>query len=123
MPMGVASMSFTFRIPGARISRTGEGRGAPWTEAARPGTRLSSTRVVLPEPETPVTAVSFPLGRSTSRGCTVWSGPVDRWIFPWANRASSGSSPNAGAGCFAKKGPIWELGDFTRSSTVPSPMT
>ena len=52
------------------------------TAASRPGTRLSRIRVVLPDPDTPVTTVSRPLGRSTSRGFTVWMAPVDRWMFP-----------------------------------------
>ena len=42
------------------------------TVASRAGMRLSSTMVVLPEPDTPVTTVSRPFGISTSSGLTVW---------------------------------------------------
>ena len=38
--------------------------------------------MVLPEPDTPVTTVSRPLGRSTARGFTVWIAPVARWMGP-----------------------------------------
>ena len=78
MPMGVASMSFTCRTPAASTAKTCSGSFCSLIAAVRPGTRLSKIRVVLPEPDTPVTAVSRPLGMSTSRGFTVWMVPVDR---------------------------------------------
>ena len=73
MPMGVASMSLTLR-DARRVDRRGRGRAGRRRAicASSAGTRLSSTRVVLPEPETPVTTVSRPLGMSTSSGFTVW---------------------------------------------------
>ena len=43
----------------------------PYASWASAGTKLSSTSVVLPEPETPVTAVIRPRGICTSSGCTV----------------------------------------------------
>ena len=58
--------------------------------ASRAGARLSRISVVFPEPDTPVTTVSRPLGMSTSRGFTVWIAPVERWMRPWANSAPAG---------------------------------
>ena len=76
MPMGVASMSLTWRMPSASMRFTCAGSLPPAVAAARAGTRLSSTMVVLPEPDTPVTTVSRPLGMSASRGLTVWMASV-----------------------------------------------
>ena len=78
MPIGEASISFTCRIPGAWRSAHGSGSLFPRMKASRPGIRLSSIRVVLPDPETPVTAVSLPFGISVSSDFTVWMGPVER---------------------------------------------
>ena len=78
MPMGVASMSLTCAIPSASIERIWAGSALPLMTASSAGTRLSSTIVVLPEPDTPVTTVSRPLGISTSSGFTVWMEDVDR---------------------------------------------
>ena len=81
MPMGVASMSFTCSMPSARMSVTWSGIRFPRVNASNAGTRLSKIRVVLPDPETPVTTVSRPLGISTSNGFTVCISLVDRCIF------------------------------------------
>ena len=72
MPIGVASMSFTCAMPSASTALTWGGSGLPAVCAASAGTRLSRISVVLPEPDTPVTTVSRPLGMSTSSGLTVW---------------------------------------------------
>ena len=44
MPIGVASISLTCRIPAASTERTCAGSGAPESAAARPGIRLSPLR-------------------------------------------------------------------------------
>ena len=80
--MGVASMSFTRLIPSASTAFTWSGSFLPSIHAERAGTRLSRTNVVFPEPETPVTAVSLPLGILISKGFTVWIAPVERRISP-----------------------------------------
>ena len=77
MPMGAASISLTWVMPSGTIERICSGSFWPWMAAFRLGTRLSSTRVVLPEPETPVTTVSRPLGISMSSGFTVWMALVE----------------------------------------------
>ena len=71
MPMGVASISLTCRIPSASIARMCAGSASPLIFAFSAGTRLYSTIVVFPEPDTPVTTVSRPFGISTSNGFTV----------------------------------------------------
>ncbi len=68
MPIGVASISFTWEIPAGSTERTWEGRGVFAIAASMPGTRLSRIRVVFPEPETPVTTVRRPLGIFTLSG-------------------------------------------------------
>ena len=78
MPMGVASMSLTCAMPSASTARIWAGSALPLIFACSAGIRLSSTMVVLPEPDTPVTTVSRPFGISTSRGFTVWIRSVDR---------------------------------------------
>ncbi len=85
MPMGVASMSLTCRMPAASMPRTCGGRGFPAAAAARAGTRLSRISVVLPEPETPVTTESRPFGNETQSGCTVWIASVVIRMQPSAN--------------------------------------
>ena len=72
MPMGVASMSLTCAMPSALTDRMCGGSAWPLMPASSAGIRLSSTMVVLPEPDTPVTTVSRPLGIVTSSGLTVW---------------------------------------------------
>ena len=54
MPMGVASISLTWAMPGADMLLTWAGRLPPRVRASRAGTRLSRISVVFPEPETPV---------------------------------------------------------------------
>ena len=99
-------MSFTRSIPSARRSLTWAGRGRPAVRASRAGTRLSRIRVVLPEPDTPVTTVSRPLGMSTSRGFTVWMAPVERWIRPRSNRAAGSAGRRTCTAAFPeRKGP------------------
>ena len=58
-------------MPGAETDRTCAGSACPRMVACKPGIRLSSTIVVLPEPETPVTTVSLPFGILTINGLTV----------------------------------------------------
>ena len=76
-------------MPSASTAMTWSGSLRPAMRASRPGIRLSRIRVVLPDPDTPVTTVSRPLGMSTSRGFTVWMAPVDRWTRPYWNSSSS----------------------------------
>ena len=76
--------------------------------------------VVLPEPETPVTTVSRPLGMRTSRGLTVWIAPVDRRMVPLSNsspfparvRQRVSAAPE-------RKGPIWEAGSPSMAGMSP----
>jgi hypothetical protein len=61
-PIGEASTRWTRLMPAGETERTCRGRSAPSALARRAGTRLSRPRVVLPDPDTPVTAVSRPRG-------------------------------------------------------------
>ena len=120
MPMGVASMSFTRSMPSAVTWRTWGGMGLPAVRASSPGTRLSRIRVVLPEPETPVTTVSRPLGRSTSKGFTVWMASVAKRMRPSAKSSSGGSCRRVcGLALPDRKGPIREAGSSSSCRTVP----
>ena len=142
MPMGVASMSFTCRIPSASMESTCSGSFFPFIRACRAGIRFYSMRFVLPEPDTPVTEVSFPLGISASNDFTVWIGPVERQIRPSENNCSDVLF--ATSGCLLhlprisgeileelsedleepeRNGPIWESLFLQISSTVPSAIT
>ena len=85
MPMGVASISFTWAMPAASTDCTWGGSGLPLQAASSAGIRLSSTIVVLPEPDTPVTTDSRPFGNDTDRGLTVWTAEVVMRISPRAN--------------------------------------
>ena len=91
--------------------------------AASAGTRLSRISVVLPEPDTPVTTVSRPLGMSTFSGLTVWMASVERWMRPSANSSAAGRFRGAALPCPPRNGPIWDAGFPARSATVPSAMT
>lgn len=62
------------------IFRMASGSGCPAARAFSAGNRLSRTRVVLPEPEAPVTAASRPRGMYRSRAWTVCSGAARRWM-------------------------------------------
>ncbi len=88
MPMGEASISFTWAMPSAVMLFTCAGKCSPFNFASSPGIRLSNTIVVFPDPDTPVTTVSRPLGMSISRDFTVWIASVDRWSFPSSNMSS-----------------------------------
>jgi len=72
-PIGVASMRFARSMPSASIERTCSGGFSPADRALSAGINDSSTIVVLPEPDTPVTATRRPRGISTSSGLTVCS--------------------------------------------------
>ena len=75
--------------------------------ASSAGIRLSSTMVVLPEPDTPVTTVRRPLGISTSSGLTVWMESVERWIVPFAKSVSFSVQQRSFVSAVpARKGPI-----------------
>ena len=124
MPMGVASMSLTCAMPSALTARTCGGSALPRIPASSAGIRLSSTMVVLPEPDTPVTTVSRPLGMATSSGLTVWICDVDRRIVPCANRSAFSARGRKGAsGAPDKNGPICEAGSAATADTVPCAMT
>ena len=115
MPMGVASMSLTWAMPAASTVRMCAGSGLPLIFASSAGIRLSSTMVVLPEPDTPVTTVSRPLGISTSKGFTVWTRFVDRWILPFAKRSSfSAQARSLLSAAPERNGPIDQKGRFER---------
>ena len=67
------------------------------------GISSSSTSVVLPLPDTPVTAVNRFTGRLTDSACTVCSALVSKWIAPRSNSCPSGqrgrtSAMGSGAG-------------------------
>ena len=76
MPIGVESTMRTRSTPAGSIEVTCAGSGRSSVHASIAGTSDSRIIVVLPEPETPVTAVSRPRGIATSRACTVWIGAV-----------------------------------------------
>ena len=124
IPIGDASISFTWEIPSAETFFTCSGNVSPFSAASSPGIRLSSTIVVLPEPDTPVTTVSLPFGISTSRGFTVWIALVERWITPRSNIFSACVCSRTGKFVFcAKNGPIMEAGFLVISGIVPSAIT
>ena len=70
-PIGVASIRCALDTPSASRSRTCVGCGDLSIRDCKAGINISSTIVVLPEPDTPVTAVSRPRGISTDNGPTV----------------------------------------------------
>ena len=117
MPIGVASMSFTCAMPGASIFFTWAGSFLPASFASNPGIRLSSTMVVLPDPETPVTTVRAPFGKETLRGFTVWMSEVESVMAPYLKTLR----PLFALSLFfpARKGPIFEAGSFVISFAVP----
>ena len=83
------------------------GSALPAMVASSAGIRLSSTMVVLPEPDTPVTTVRRPLGISTSSGLTVWMESVERWIVPFAKSVSFSVQQRSFVSAVpARKGPI-----------------
>ena len=124
MPIGVASISLTCSIPGASIAVTWTGSVSPRMEACKAGIRLSRIRVVLPDPDTPVTAVSRPFGIFTVSGFTVWIAPVVIVIVPSANiesafafcRTAIDRSPE-------RNPPIFECGSAATAAIVPCAMT
>ena len=124
MPIGVASISFTWEIPAGSTERTWEGRGVFAIAASMPGTRLSRIRVVFPEPETPVTTVRRPLGIFTLSGFTVWMAPVEREMAPCSNKSFSwitGRRRLAYSGF--RKAPMRDTLFSTISEIVPSAIT
>ena len=97
---------------------------SPAMRALSAGTRLSSTSVVFPEPETPVTTVSRPFGISRPSARTVCSGFVRSATRPFANISSRAARLRAAAGSrSARKPPISEAGLFSISFIVPSATT
>ena len=123
MPIGVASISFTLRMPSACTLSTCSGSFCPLVAAASPGTRLSKISVVLPLPLTPVTTVSLPLGISTASGFTVWMAPVSRWRHPAANISSAAACLRITELSAFKNGPILEFLFCAISVMVPSAIT
>ena len=71
IPIGVASMSFICDIPSHLTSFICSGSLVLLIEAVSAGIKLSNTKVVLPDPETPVTTVNLPFGIFTSIAFTV----------------------------------------------------
>ena len=112
--MGVASISCARTMPAGLITRTLMGSVSPAFALFRAGISSSSTSVVLPLPDTPVTAVNRLTGRSTDSACTVCSALVSRWMVPCSNSWPSGqqgrtldmgsgadTESGAGSGAFA----------------------
>ena len=91
--------------------------------AFSPGARLSSTSVVLPEPDTPVTTVSRPLGRRTSSGFTVWMARVDKRIVPCEKSSSAGQRVRATCAVPARNGPIRDAESSASAAGVPWAIT
>ncbi|MPM86213.1 hypothetical protein SDC9_133301 [bioreactor metagenome] len=92
----------------------------PPARATRAGTSDSSTRVVLPEPDTPVTATRRPLGMSTVSGWTVCRAPASRWIRPAAKRSVSAARARVITGSSPVRKPASsESGDRCTSATGP----
>ena len=119
-PMGVASMRFARSMPAASMRLTWAGSFAPLAFATSAGMRLSSTSVVLPEPDTPVTAVRRPRGIATSSGFTVCSAPVASSMLPCANTSAAGTrSRTRTISSPERKPPINEAGFASTSASVP----
>ena len=92
----------------------------PPDNAASPGTKLSRISVVLPEPDTPVTTVSRPLGISTFKGFTVWMAAVERCILPSANSSPAQTRSLTWISAVpARNGPIWDALFWAISGIVP----
>ena len=123
-PMGVASMRFARSMPAASTRFTWEGSALPFAFAASAGMRLSSTSVVLPEPDTPVTAVRRPRGMAVSSGFTVCSAPVASSMRPRANTSSAGMrSRTRTVSAPDRKPPMSEAGFASTSASDPCATT
>ena len=117
-------MRFARRMPSVSSSRTCSGNSSPAACALSAGISDSSTIVVLPEPETPVTATSRPRGISTSSGLTVCNWLVVMRIRPRSNTCGSATRSRMRALTLsAKNGAIRLLGFAATSSTVPCAIT
>lgn len=122
--MGVASITFTLAMPSASRESTCSGIAPLETLAWIAGTRLSSTIVVFPDPDTPVTTVILPTGILRSRGCTVCIGPVVILIVPRENRDSSAARlRTTGSIPPEMYGPMIEPGSDATCWTVPCDTT
>ena len=118
--MGVASIRFARLMPSAASAVTCSGSASPAAAWASAGMSVSSTSVVLPEPDTPVTAISRPRGMSMANGFTVCKPLDSRWIRPRSNispacacgRAATRAAPE-------RKGPMIEASSRATSSTEP----
>ena len=121
IPIGVASMSFTDLMPGASIAFTCEGLAPSPVSDFRAGIRLSSTSVVFPDPETPVTAMRRPFGKSTAAGFTVCIPVVSRWIRPRLNIPADGVLGLTGFCALPERnGAILDFAESQMSERVPS---
>ncbi len=124
-PIGVASIIVTRSMPGASNARTCSGIRSSAIFAVSAGTRLSSTSVVLPDPETPVTTVRRCFGTRASNACTVCrcfgtrasnactvcNGAVLISIAPSLNTASAGVCGRTICACsLARNGAMSECG-------------
>ena len=117
-------MRFARVMPSASTVRTCIGSFSPFAWAFSAGIRLSRIMVVLPDPETPVTAVRRPRGSFTSRACTVWMGSVAMRIVPFSKRRSRGVRFRVRTGSSSVMKPaILDPGVPATSSTVPWAMT
>ena len=117
-------MRFARVMPALRTDLTCAGSALSAAAAFSAGIRLSSTMVVLPEPETPVTAVRRPFGSFTVRSRTVWMGVVSISIVPFAKSVSFGARSRVRTGSAPVRNPaILEPGVRMMSSMVPCAMT
>ena len=93
----------------------------PFMAASSAGIRLSRIKVVLPEPDTPVTAVILPLGILTANGWTVWIFRVASLMIPLSNIClRAGREVRRSLAFPERNGAIMELGFFFISEIVPS---
>ncbi len=80
--------------------------------------------VVLPDPDTPVTTVSRPLGNSASSGLTVWICAVEKQMLPLANISSRAAHFLILVSALPeRKGPICEAAFSSMAWIVPWAMT
>ena len=123
-PMGVASTRSTRAMPGASTDSTCPGSGVPASDAFSPATRLSSTSVVFPEPDTPVTQVRRPFGMRASSGCTVWMVSVSSVMAPSSKRCSGATGVRTRTFAVpAKNGPMRLAGFASTAATDPWAIT
>ena len=121
LPIGTLSINSIFLMPSQSISRTSSGNSSPLICDFTAGYNASKSNVVLPLPDTPVTAVSFPFGISMSNGLTLWISEVLMEMLPFSN-VSPDLSLMIIFSEFVKNGAICEFELFSISSRLPCAM-